>query len=79
MVQTMSAELPAVVRTFRVGDYTATLTIPRLRPGAVHAASCEWEPKVPERLTATEQAEYRKQMAAAMAEAWSQREKNEAH
>lgn len=54
----MSAEAAAGVRTWSVGRYTATLTIPRPRPGATLAASVEWLPEMPERLTEAEVAEY---------------------
>lgn len=63
----MSAEAPSLIRTFKVGRYDCTLTVPAIRPGAACMAVVEWSPCVPERLTSEEAAEYRREMAAAVA------------
>jgi hypothetical protein len=55
----MSAETVAVARSWTVGKYICTLTVPRPRPGAAVACSIEWEPEQPRRLTEAEIAEYR--------------------
>lgn len=54
----MSARAPSLVRTWSVGRYTATLTVPPLERGVVHAV-IEWEPHCPKDLTADEQRAYR--------------------
>lgn len=60
---------PSVItRTFRVGRHTATVTVPRPRPGAVLHASCEWSPRIPDGLTDDEQRQYEQGMAAVLAE-----------
>lgn len=61
----------AVTRTFRVGTYEVTATIPRIRAGTVLHATCEWSPCKPARLTDTELLQYDREMAALLAEALS--------
>ena len=63
----MSAEAPAFARTWQVGRYMATLTVPQLKPGRVLNAVIEWSPDRPGRLTAAEWSEYRAGRNAAMA------------
>ena len=57
---TMSAEAEIAVRTWKVGKYIVTLTMPRAKPGTVAASGVEWAPTTPVRLTAAELQEYRK-------------------
>lgn len=64
----MSAESAAFVRSWQVGSYTATLTMPKHKPGAVASAVIEWTPHVPAKLTPDETAQYRAGRAAAFAE-----------
>lgn len=64
----MSAEAAAFTRSWPVGDFTATLTVPRHRHGAVAAAVIEWTPAVPSKLTPAEVEQYRAGRAAAFAE-----------
>lgn len=59
-VNAMSAEASAMVRTWSVGGYTCTLTVPRGEPGSAQSASMEWSPSLPSRLTTDELAEYRR-------------------
>jgi hypothetical protein len=40
----MSAETPALVRSFKVGSRTVTFTIPKPVPGEGLCASVEWDP-----------------------------------
>jgi hypothetical protein len=54
----MSAEAAAACRSFSVGRYTVTLTVPTLKAGVAAAVVVEWTPELPERLTAAEVAEY---------------------
>lgn len=55
----MSAELPLLSRTYQVGRYRLTLTLPRfVRAGAVSSLLAEWEPDRPTDLTAAEHATY---------------------
>jgi hypothetical protein len=65
----MSAEAPAFTRSWPVGDFTATLTCPRLDAGAVACAVIEWSPSQPGgRLTPSELEQYCAGRAAAFAE-----------
>ena len=64
----MSAESVAIVKTFKVGKRIVTLTIPRPVTGGVVSMACEWEPTVPERLSAREWRQYRAGRDAALAE-----------
>lgn len=59
----MSACAPTLVRTFRVGPYTATLTAGPNNDGLVTAV-CEWLPHMPKTLTATEKEEYQRGLTA---------------
>jgi hypothetical protein len=54
----MSAEA-AFTSTWRVGRYTATLSMPKPRPGQVASAVIEWQPHVPHDLNPDEQRAYR--------------------
>lgn len=56
----------AFVRAWRVGKFTATLSMPPPRRGESLAAVIEWSPAVPSRLTPDEIREYRAGRAAAM-------------
>ena len=53
------AEAAAFTRSWRVGRYTATLTVPTPRPGKVASAVIDWEPHVPTALTREEREQYR--------------------
>lgn len=64
----MCAESPLIVRSWPVGRFTATLTVPRAHRGATAAAVIEWTPHVPPRLTDAEIAEYRAGRTRAMAD-----------
>lgn len=57
----MSAESPALIRSFKVGKRTCTLIVPS--PPAAGDAAClvaEWSPTVPRRLSKKEMRQYRK-------------------
>lgn len=56
----MSAEAAVASRTWQVGRYKCTLTVPRPKPGQVMHASLEWAPEPPRQLSGDEFAEYRK-------------------
>jgi hypothetical protein len=64
----MSAESAALVRTWRVGPFTATLTMPRPMRGRARAAVIEWEPCAPTELSAEEVKQYRVGRDAALAD-----------
>lgn len=55
----MSASAPALTRSWQVGRYTASLTVPPLAAGVVHAV-IEWTPHTPNDLTADELQAYRR-------------------
>ena len=63
----MTAEHPALTRSWPVGRFTCTLTVPPVKTGAVYAA-IEWEPHRPEELTRDEIAAYRRGRNQALAE-----------
>ena len=63
----MSAEASSITRSWRVGRYTATLTVPRTKPGHLASAVIDWTPHVPQRLTDDELATYRRGRNAAVA------------
>lgn len=56
------------VRSWRVGRYTVTLSLPKIRPGALVGAVVEWDPAVPARLSSQEAAQYKEGLAAAIRE-----------
>lgn len=61
----MSAEA-AFTRTWKVGRWTVTLSVPPLVAGSVRHAVAEWEPGLPDRaLTALEQRQYDEGLQAA--------------
>lgn len=64
----MSAEATAFSRSWPVGRYTATLLVPRHKPGAVASALIEWEPEMPTRLSPAEVEQYRTGRDAALHE-----------
>ena len=64
----MSAEAASVTRSWSVGPYTATLTVPRTKPGYLASAVIEWSPHVPQRLTEDQLETYRRGRNAAVAE-----------
>jgi len=65
----MSAEAAVLSRSWRVGRWTVTLSIPVLTPGLGAAGVVEWSPAMPGRpLTPTELAEYRTGRDIALAE-----------
>lgn len=55
----MSAEAPILSRSWKVGPYTATLTVKRPTAGIVSSALVEWSPGVPRDLTESDLAKYR--------------------
>ncbi len=55
----MSGESAALVRTWRVGRRTVTLTAPQIRGGQVAFASIEWSPDRPRRLSSRQGRQYR--------------------
>lgn len=64
----MSAEAPALVRSWPVGRYTCTLLMPRLRGKALTSCVIEWSPEQPRKLTEPEIAQYRAGRDAALAD-----------
>lgn len=64
----MSAGAAAITRSWTVGQYTATLTVPRTKPGHLASAVIEWSPHVPHRLTEDELACYWRGRNSALAE-----------
>lgn len=64
----MNAEA-AFIRTWRVGRWTATLSVPAIVPGLDVHAVVQWSPAMPGRpLTASELAQYRAGREAAFAD-----------
>lgn len=55
----MSAEAAFASRTWSVGRYECTLTVPRPKPGQVMQACMEWTPEQPRKLTNEEITQYR--------------------
>jgi hypothetical protein len=55
-------------RSWQVGKYTATLSCARPQPGQAMAASIEWDPSLPDRLSDQEVAAYRAGRDHALAE-----------
>ncbi len=64
----MSAEAPALVRTFRVGHRICTISLPASEPGSVSYGTVEWEPDLPAGLNRSERRQYRKGRDKAFAE-----------
>jgi len=64
----VSAERAMLSRSWRVGRYTATLTVPPPRRGQIASAVIEWEPKVPGHLTEAELDQYRNGRDGALAD-----------
>ena len=52
-------EKAALVRSWRVGKRTVTLTMPQVRSGQVLHAALEWHPDMPRRLSRREWKQYR--------------------
>ena len=52
-------ESVAMIRTWRVGKRTCTLTAPKLRNGEVLSTAMEWSPDMPRRLSRREWKQYR--------------------
>ena len=67
--QPLTAQPYQFLRVWTVGAYRVTLTIPKVQPGQAVGAVIEWAPKLPERLTAEELADYRAGRDAALAAA----------
>ena len=63
----MSASAPALVKTWSVGRYTVTLTVPQSAEG-LFFGHVEWFPHLPNDLTATEMEAYSRGRDAALAE-----------
>jgi len=55
----MTAEPPLLVRSFKVGRRSVTLSVPRPKAGAPVALAAEWSPDLPRRLSKREWREYR--------------------
>lgn len=64
----MSAEAALFSRSFPVGSYTVTLTIPKPTKGEPVAMACSWEPALPSRLSRAEWQQYVTGRTAALAE-----------
>jgi hypothetical protein len=64
----MTAEAAALTRTWRVGRFEVTLTIPKPRPGEIASASVEWSPTAPTSLSSRELALYRRRRNEAIAD-----------
>ena len=64
----MSAEAPALTRSFRVGHRTITVTMPAPRRGKLRYMTFEWAPDPPQRLSKWEWRQYRAGRDAAVAE-----------
>jgi hypothetical protein len=64
----MSAEAPLLSRSWKVGRYVATITIPKINPGVQLHATMDWQPTKPARLTGEELVQYRHGRDAALAE-----------
>lgn len=56
----MSAQSPALTHSWRVGNYTATMTLQKPRRGRMAACAIEWAPHPPSGLTSDEMVEYRR-------------------
>lgn len=65
----MPDDRSAVRRIFKVGEFSAEVSIPVIHGGGVAMATVEWSPRVPEHLTDAEQATYEAELARALAEA----------
>lgn len=63
----MADDRRAVRRILKVGNFTAEVSIPVMRGGGVAMATVEWSPRVPESLSAAEQATYEAELARALA------------
>lgn len=59
----------AVRCIFKVGKFTAEVSIPVMRGSGVAMATVEWSPRMPDRLSPAEQATYEAELARAFAEA----------
>lgn len=64
----MTAEAATISRTWKVGNRTVTLTLPKPKRGGVQSCVIEWAPDVPPTVSAAELAEYRAGRNAALAE-----------
>lgn len=64
----MSAEAPALTRSFPVGHRIVTMTLPVPRRGKVRYMTIEWAPYPPQRLSKRELHQYRAGRNAAVAE-----------
>jgi hypothetical protein len=65
----MQSEAPSIVRSWRVGPWTVTLTAPRAAVGGVVVAEVEWVPALPDReLTPREFVQYQGGLARATAD-----------
>ncbi len=64
----MNAEAALLVRTFKVGHRTMTITCPNPKSGTHRSATVEWDPDAPHYLNRHEMREYRKCRDSFMAE-----------
>ncbi|MDP9124023.1 MAG: hypothetical protein M3N82_05410 [Pseudomonadota bacterium] len=57
----MSAEAAALARTWSVGRWTVTVTLPEVAPGQMRHAVLEWSPAMPTRpLSKSQMRQYRR-------------------
>ncbi len=64
----MPGESAALVRSWRVGRRTVTVTVPQIRSGQVLYAAFEWEPNMPRRMSRREWRQYQAGRGKAFAE-----------
>ncbi len=64
----MPGESAAMMRTWRAGRRTVTMTAPQIRIGQVGMATIEWHPDIPSKLSRRELKQYRTGRDAAFAE-----------
>jgi hypothetical protein len=64
----MSAEAAILTRSWRVGSRTASLSVPRPKPGKPLHVCIEWDPSPPSQLSTSEWREYREGRNAALAD-----------
>ncbi len=65
-------EAVAMMRSWRVGKRTVTVTVPQIRTGQVLHAAFEWSPNMPRRLSRREWKQYRAGRDAAFAELFAE-------
>ncbi len=68
----MPGEAAAMTRTWCVGRWKVTASVPQVRAGQVLHAAMEWSPDVPRKLSRREWREYRAGRDAAFAELFAE-------